>query len=381
LIVDDEPINLQLLAEALHADYRVKVATNGPAALALARLVPAPEVILLDLRMPEMDGYAVCAALKREPATAAIPVLFITSQTDPVSETVALNAGAADYIRKPIDPMAVRARVRVQCELARYRYHLEDLVHTRTLDLAQARDAAESTNRAKSAFLANVSHEMHTPLNRIEELAYLLSREVPDGWGRERLAQIEQTARHLLDLVNNLLDLAQIESGQIRIQCREFDLPELLDEVVLVQDSRDQIAAKGLKFVREIDPAVPNVLTGDPARLRQVLDQLLSNAVKFSEQGRIVLRVQPREAGAERLSVRFEVQDQGIGISPAVRSELFQRFNQGDNSLTRKFGGTGLGLVLCQRLVALMGGEIDLVGTPGRGTTVGFWVPFGVGGV
>ena len=380
LIVDDEPITLQLLAEALHADYRVKVASNGPDALALARRVPAPEVILLDVRMPGMDGYAVCTAIKEETATAAIPVLFITAQTDADSETVALAGGAADYIHKPINPAVVRARVRAQCELAQYRQRLEDLVHTRTLELAQARDAAESANRAKSAFLANVSHEMRAPLNRIAETAYLLQREVPEARGRELLAKNEQAARHLLDLVNNLLDLAHIETGQLQVERREFDLLELLDEVALAQDSRDPIAAKGLQFVREIDPAVPTILTGDPARLRQVLDQLLSNAVKFSEQGRIVLRVHPRKAGADRLSVRFEVQDQGIGVSPELQSGLFQRFNQGDNALTRKLGGTGLGLVLCQRLVALMGGEIDLVGTPGQGTTVGFWVPLGAGG-
>jgi hypothetical protein len=161
-----------------------------------------------------------------------------------------------------------------------------------------------------------MSQEMHTPLNRIEELAYVLQREVSEGLGRERLAKIQQASRHLQDLVNNLLDLAHIETCQLQVERREFDLLELLDEVALVQDSRDQIAAKGLKFVREIDPAMPTVLTGDPARLRQVLDQLLSNAVKFSDQGRIVLRVQPRKAAQSGSRCASRCRTRGSGSLP-----------------------------------------------------------------
>ena len=376
LIVDDEPLNLECLADTLQADYRLKLATNGPTALELVRLAPAPHLILLDVIMPGMDGYAVCAMLKREPVTAALPVIFITAKADPASETMALAEGAVDFIHKPINPTVVQARVRLHLELAQHRQRLEDLVQARTLELAQARDAAESANRAKNAFLNNISHEFGTPLNHITGMAFLLRKEVQEGRGRDFLTKIDQAARRLLDLVNDLIDLSQLEAGQVEIATREFDLGKLLQQ--FVQDSDGRIMAKGLTLVPEIAPGLPVRVTGDPAHLRQVLGQLLSNAVKFSDRGAVRLRVQPLATQGGRPWVRFEVQDEGIGITPEIQSGLFQLFNQGDNSLARRYGGTGLGLALCRRLVALMGGEISLVSTPGAGTTIGFQVPLGV---
>jgi len=376
LIVDDEPLNLQVLADALQADYRIKVATKGPAALDLARLDPCPDLILLDVMMPEMDGYAVCAALKHEALTAAIPVIFITARTDPESETLALTGGAVDFIHKPINPPVVRSRVRLHYELAQHRNRLEDLVQSRTLELAQARDAAESANRAKDAFLDNISHEFRTPLNGITGMAYLLHKEVQGERGRGFLARIDESARRLLDLVNDVIDLSLLESGSIEIAMQAFDLGGMLQQ--FVQDSQGPVTAKGLTLVQEVDAGLPAVVTADPARLRQVLGQLLGNAVKFSERGAVTLRVQPVATQGGQRWVRFEVQDQGIGMTPGVQSGLFALFNQGDNSLARCYGGTGLGLALCRRLVAAMGGEMDLTSTPGQGTTIGFQVPMGV---
>ena len=390
LLVDDQPTNLKALAALLQQDYQIKVATNGADALILAAQEPRPELILLDVMMPRMDGYAVCAALGRAPVTAGIPVIFITARTDAESETQALAGGAVDFIHKPFNPAVVRARVRLHrtlgantraledanAELARHRTQLEDLVRARTAELAQARDAAEGANRAKSAFLRNVSHEMRTPLNHITGSSYLLRRELPAELGRERLATLDQAARRLLDMVDSVLDLARIESDQLELVNQPFQVGELLDGVV--GDYQAAAAAKGLVLVAEIDPRLPPRLTGDPGRLRQILGALVDNAVKFSHQGRIRLRVEAGEAQGSALRLWFRVEDSGVGMPREVAAELFTAFRQGDSSLRREYSGLGLGLALCQRLVALMGGEISLSSTPGEGTIASFWILLGV---
>lgn len=379
LIVDDQPVNLNLLATALDRDFAVQMAANGPDALALARRPPHPEMILLDVMMPDMDGYAVCAALKADPLTADISVIFITARTDAESETTALRAGAVDFIHKPINPEVVLARVHSQHELARHRYHLEALVHARTLELAEARDAAESANRAKTALLRNVSHEMLTPLNHINGMSYVLGRELPPGRAREHLATIDQAACGLLGLVRRLLDLASLEASQFRLDPQAFAVREMLEQALA--DYREPARAKGLDLDLVVEPAVPNQLIGDAGRLSQILGQLLDNAVKFTSAGGIRLTVAAGERTRTALRLRFSVEDTGIGMAPEVAAGLFQRFRQGDDSLTRAYTGLGLGLALCQRLVALMGGEIGLTSSEGQGqgqgTTASVCVPLG----
>lgn len=392
LLVDDQPTNLKALVAMLQTDYRVKAVTRGADALSLAAQEPQPDLILLDVMMPRMDGYAVCAALKDSPATTWIPVIFLTARTDAESETAALAGGAADFIHKPINPAVVRARIQLQlilqqrtrdlrranAELARHRDHLEARVEARTLELAEARDAAEGANRAKTTFLRNVSHEMLTPLNHITGLSYLLRRELAPGRLQERLDGIDRAAHTLLDMVGRLLDLASLEASQLRLEPQLLAPRALLGQVA--RDHRERAVAKGLTLDLLIDPTVPELLIGDPVRLRQILDQLLDNAVKFSESGRIKLSVLTGERTPERIRLRFAVKDAGIGMPPAVAAKLFQDFQQGDDSLTREYLGLGLGLALCHRLVSLMGGEISLSSAPGQGTHVAFWVPFGLPG-
>lgn len=389
LLVDDQPTNLKVLVALLQDDYQIKVATNGPDALTLAAQEPPPELILLDVMMPQMDGYAVCDALGRAPSTTRIPVIFITAKTDADSETRALAGGAVDFIHKPFNPAVVRARLQLHrmlrantralqeanAELERHRTHLEELVRARTVELAQARDAAESANRAKSTFLRNVSHEMRTPLNHITGMSYLLRREVPEGRGRERLATIDRAARSLLDMVDSVLDLARLEADRVELVRQPFQVGELLAEVV--GDYQATAAAKGLALLAEMDPGLPPRLTGDPGRLRQILAQLVDNAVKFSQEGRIRVRVAAGETQETGLAVSFTVEDRGVGMPSEVAAGLFDTFRQGDSSLRREHAGLGLGLALCQRLVVLMGGELSLSSVPGEGTCATFRVVLG----
>lgn len=368
LIVDDLPQNIDVLHGVLKEEYELFGATTGRDGLLIAA-AQHPDLIILDIMMPEMDGFSVCAALKADTATRYIPVLFITARTDFESETRGFSCGGEDFIHKPFKAEVVRARVRTHLELAHHRHRLEELVYQRTRELAQARDGAESANRAKSLFLDNMGHEIRTPLTVLMGTGYLLNKEVTTEQGKNLVTMNQRAARRLLGLLNDILTYARIGSDQIHFEATDFDLSPLLERSLLAV--RAEVADKGLELAVEIDPLLPPRLNGDPIRLRQILDNLLGNAVKFTEQGRVMVRVRQSKRHAGEVTLRVDVEDQGIGMSDDVQAGLFQLFNQGDNSATRNYGGTGLGLALCRRLVALMGGDIGFTTTPGEGST--FW--------
>lgn len=260
-------------------------------------------------------------------------------------------------------------RLADQADLKQHREHLEELVKQRSTELTQAREAADAANVAKSAFLANMSHEIRTPLNAIIGLNYLLRRDGASAQQIARLDQVDSAGRHLLSIINDILDISKIEANRLTLEELDFHLSSILDNVASIFGEAAKL--KGLKINIDAD-AVPAWLRGDPMRLRQALINYVGNAIKFTDRGAITLRARLEQDQDDVLQVRFEVQDTGIGIAPDKRGRLFHAFEQVDDSTTRKYGGTGLGLTITRRLAHLMGGEVGVESTPGVGST--FWL-------
>jgi len=384
LIVDDTPTNIHVLNEALRADFRIKFATSGAAALAIANHPESrPDLILLDIMMPEMDGYEVCRRLKKAQETQAIPVIFVTAKTDETDEEFGLSLGAADYIFKPIKSGIVLQRIRnllererLRQEVEAHRDHLEELVAARTMALSIAKEAAEAANRAKTTFLANMSHELRTPMNGIMGMIDLALRRATDPKQQAQLITAKQSSQRLLAVINDILDIAKIEAERMVLEDRPL---QLADSVKNIVDTLGHKASeKGLTLTLDLPADLAQAaLRGDPLRLGQILLNLVGNAIKFTERGEIVLRARRVGETPDAVQVRFDVSDTGIGIAAENQKRLFTAFEQTDNSMTRKHGGTGLGLAISKRLAPLIGGEIGVQSQPGQGSTFWFTVRLG----
>jgi signal transduction histidine kinase/CheY-like chemotaxis protein len=468
LVVDDIADNLALLGSLLKTSYKIKVASDGEKAIDIAQSNPQPDLILLDIMMPDIDGYEVCRRLKANRSTRDIPIVFLTAKSEIDNETKGLELGAVDYITKPISPPILLSRIKTHLKIKQMQDVLHDqrawflniiefapdailvtdeqntviLCNSRAeeifgynssefdsknindlllpdvsnrknigigkrkngsrfplemslkqlpnlneggecacimvRDIAErmkiedeihaAKKLAENANQMKSDFLANMSHELRTPLNAIIGYSEMLQEEAEDFNQHQfipDLQKIHGAGKHLLTLINDILDLSKIEAGKMELFLEDVDLPKMVNEVKgiifpMIEKNNNQL-------VIECATNLESMHT-DVIKIKQILFNLLSNAAKFTHDGVITLSIKNLMV-ENKAGVQMSVSDNGIGLTQEQISKLFGNFSQADTSTTRKYGGTGLGLAICRRFCQMMGGDITVISVINEGST------------
>jgi two-component system, sensor histidine kinase and response regulator len=359
LIVDDNPQNLQVLGKQLkEKNYKIEFAVNGPAALEFLEKKQF-DLILLDINMPGMSGFDVCKKIRLNPEMNNVPIIFLSADIERESILKGFELGAQDYITKPFDSRELLVRIRTHLAL-------KDTLEK----LETEKEHAQSADRLKSAFLATMSHELRTPLNSIIGFTGILMKETPGSLNDEQkkqLGMVQNSARHLLSLINDVLDISKIEAGQLKMNLQQFNLPEVISKVV--ETNKPFADKKNLRLTVLIDENI-NDITSDNLRVQQILLNLVNNAIKFTEVGGISIN-----CFLVKKFVKIQITDSGIGIEPEKIKQLFEPFMQIDTGLTRKKEGTGLGLSICKKLTELLNGKVEVESRFGSGSTFTVTLP------
>ena len=356
LVVDDTPQTLQLLVAILSgANYTVRPADSGALALASVLAYP-PELVLLDVNMPEMSGFEVCRQLKQNPATQAIPVVFLSGLTDLDDRVQGFQLGAVDFVAKPFQRDELLARVSTHLQLARLQKDLTSEVAKQTRDLQGAYQELAKASRLKDEFLSTMSHELRTPLTAVIGMAQILHAGAYGPLNREQaeaIEVVEGSGRKLLQMINDILDYIQVDAGKVELQLAECPIVELVNAVL--ENVRSKAAEKHIELSCRFYQQ-KSLLWLDVRHMRRVLLILLDNAVKFTSSGGNVGIIVRNSIVQHR--IEFEVWDGGPGIAEADLPKLFKPFLQLDGGLNRSHEGSGLGLALAGKLARLLGGEI-----------------------
>ena len=367
LLVDDQAI----VAEAIR---RLLVDEPGlvfhycqdPAKAIEVALNVRPTVLLLDLVMPDLDGLTLVRFFRGHPALKRLPIIVLSSKEDPEDKARAFTGGANDYLVKLPHKVELLARIRYHSLAYIARVQREEVY--KALQESNAKLAAAS--QAKGQFLATMSHEIRTPMNGILGMAQLLEKTTLDSTQRRYVEVIGQSGQALLALLNDILDFSKIESGKLELEEVAFQPEQTLGQVLMLMAQAAH--NKGIFLEGHVSAEVPEELLGDPGRLRQMLINLVGNALKFTHEGEVTVQLLSLENHEEWSRVRVEVRDTGIGISEEAQARLFQEFSQADSSTTRKYGGTGLGLAITRQLSILMGGNVSVSSRQGEGSCFAF---------
>jgi signal transduction histidine kinase len=369
LVVDDEPVNLRVLENQLSLRaYAITTATSGKEAIAAIESGQEFNLVLLDVMMPGITGYEVCRIIRKRYRANELPVLMLTAKNRVEDLVAGLQSGANDYLAKPFSKEELLARIETQLNLQK--------LTAETVRLGIEKEAAELASKAKSEFLSNMSHELRTPLQGILGFTQILLRKVDmDKAWKAGLGIIHKNGEHLLTLISDILDLSKVEAGKLELMPSDFHLQRFIDGIAGITQVRAE--QKGLRFECNASASLPEWIQADEIRLRQVLINLLGNAVKFTRNGSVIFKVTELEIQKTRPDsktkhsmIRFEIMDTGVGMLPDQMEKIFQPFEQIGDAQSRA-EGTGLGLSISLRLVKLMGSWIKVQSHYGHGSR--FW--------
>ncbi len=421
LVVEDsltQAVRLQYLLE--QNGYRASMVSDGIKALAFFEK-EIPDLVISDVVMPEMNGFELCKRIKGQDRFKETPFMLLTSLSDPIDVIRGLECGADNFVTKPYKDDFLISRIKsilINQELRKTaspgwgleiyfggekhiitsdrmqivdllfssfenavqkNQELEDAIRelkTAQQELALAKDNAEKANRAKSLFLANMSHDIRTPMNGIIGMTDLCLDTALSDEQKEYLGMVKSSADSLLSLLNDILDFSKMEGDMLQLEIIDFNLTDNLEN--MVKNLAFLGHKKGLELACRIAKETPVALKGDPGRLRQIVVNLLGNAIKFTDKGEVVVTVDMDSETEDEVCLHFQVKDTGIGIPKDKQDSVFDLFTQADESTTRKYGGTGLGLSISSKLVEMMGGKIWVESEPGKGSEFHFTANFGL---
>lgn len=379
LILDDKEENIISLSALLeNLEYVNIISSTDPNEALKICWKNEISIALVDVQMPDINGFEFVSLLKSNPKTNHIISIMVTAISKEDKYLLkGLESGAVDYLYKPLNPEITLAKVKafvkqlyIQEELKQKNIALEESKK----ELIQLKEAAEDARRSKENFLANMSHEIRTPINGIVGIIHMLRGSELSEEQLNWINRLDGAADSLILIINDILDISKIDSGMMKIEEENFSIRQKLEDISHI--FRNRAEEKKLEFILDIDPNLPEFIKSDSLRVRQIINNFISNSLKFTESGKIILKAEVVDHLAQSYTIRFSVKDTGIGIRSDALEKIFLAFEQGDDGITKKYGGTGLGLAIVTKLAGLLHGEVTAKSIYGQGSEFSFVAAF-----